>query len=91
MIIPLTSCVFSYSKNSYKKFKVDFEKNNVKLNSFLPGCATLHQDNFFYVTGGEIKDEATSNFIFIVLHATAVNPVIVNSLPSLWILLPIDL
>ena len=64
MIIPLTSCVFSYSKNSYKKFKVDFEKNNVKLNSFLPGCATLHQDNFFYVTGGEIKDEATSNFIF---------------------------
>ena len=63
MIIPLTSCVFSYSKNSYKKFKVDFEKNNVKLNSFLPGSATLHQGPLFYVTGGEIKDEATSNFI----------------------------
>ena len=63
MIIPLTSCVFSYSKNSYKKFKVDFEKNNVKLNSFLPGSATLHQGQYFFVTGGEIKDEATSNFI----------------------------
>ena len=63
MIIPLTNCVFSYSRNSYKKFRVDFEKNKVKLNSFLPGCATLHQDNFFYITGGEIKDEATSNFL----------------------------
>ena len=63
MIIPLTNCVFSYSRNSYKKFRVDFEKNKVKLNSFLPGCATLHQDNYFYITGGEIKDEATSNFL----------------------------
>ena len=64
MIIPLTNTLFSYSKNSYKKFKVDFEKHKVKIHSFLPGCATLHQGNFFYITGGEIKDEATSSFTF---------------------------
>lgn len=64
MIIPLTNSIFSYSKNSYKKFKVDFEKHKVKIHSFLPGCATLHQGNFFYITGGEIKDEATSSFTF---------------------------
>ena len=64
MIIPLTNIIFSYSKNSYKKFKVDFEKNKIKIHSFLPGCATLHQDEFFYITGGEIKDEATSSFSY---------------------------
>ena len=63
MIIPLTNYVFSYSRNSYKKFSVNFEKNNIKLNSFLPGCSTLHLNNNFYITGGEIKDEATSNFL----------------------------
>ena len=31
MIIPLTNIIFSYSKNSYKKFKVDFEKNKIKI------------------------------------------------------------
>ena len=63
MIIPLTNYVFSYSRNSYKKFSVNFEKNNIKLNSFLPGCSTLHLNKNFYITGGEIKDEATSNFL----------------------------
>ena len=64
MIIPLTNTIFSYSKNSYKKIKINFEKHKVKINSFLPGCATLHQNEYFFITGGEIKDEATSSFIY---------------------------
>jgi serine/threonine protein kinase len=64
MIIPLTNCVFSYIKNSYKKIQANFEINKVKIKSFLPGCATLHIGNNFYVTGGEIKDEPTSEFIW---------------------------
>ena len=64
MIIPLTNTLFSYTKNSYKKFKIDFEKHKIKINSFLPGCATLHQGEFFFITGGEVKDEATSSFIY---------------------------
>ena len=64
MIIPLTNTIFSYTKNSYKKFKIDFEKHKIKINSFLPGCATLHQGEYFFITGGEVKDEATSSFIY---------------------------
>lgn len=64
MIIPLTNCVFSYIKNSYKKIQVNFEINKIKIRSFLPGCATLHLGNNFYVTGGEIKDESSSSFFY---------------------------
>ena len=64
MIIPLTNCVFSYIKNSYKKIQVNFDINNIKIKSFLPGCATLHLGNNFFVTGGEIKDDPTSTFIY---------------------------
>jgi len=64
MIIPHTNCVFSYVKNSYKKFQVDFNTNKIKKKSFLPGCATLHLGNFFYLTGGELKDESMASFMW---------------------------
>lgn len=64
MIIPLTNCVFSYIKNSYKKIQVNFDINKIKVKSFLPGCATLHMGNNFYVTGGELKDEPTPDFLW---------------------------
>ena len=62
MIIPLTNCVFPYSQDSYKKFKVDFEKNKVKLIYFYQD-ENITSDNYFYIIIGEIKDEATSNFL----------------------------
>lgn len=64
MIIPLTNCVFSYVKNTYKKIQVNFDDNDVKIKSFLPGCATLHLGDNFFLTGGELKDEGSSTFMF---------------------------
>ena len=61
MIIPLTSYVFSYTQNSYKKAIVDF--TYVKIKTFLPGSATVHFGDNFYISGGEIKEEGTQYFL----------------------------
>jgi hypothetical protein len=62
MIIPLTNCVVSYNKNIYKKMQCDFEEKNIKIKTFLPGSATLHIEDFLYITGGELYEEP-SNFV----------------------------
>ena len=64
-IIPLTNCVFSYMKSSYKKIKINFKKNNIRINNFLPGCATLNLENKVMISGGELKDEPTSYFLIL--------------------------
>ena len=61
MIIPLTNCIFSYQKNTYKKIQVNFDMNSIKIKTFLPGCATLHFADRFYISGGELNDEGTRN------------------------------
>lgn len=63
MIIPLTNCVVSYNKDIYKKMQCDFEENNIKIKTFLPGSSTLHIGYFLYITGGELYEES-SNFVF---------------------------
>lgn len=66
MIIPLTNCVVSYNKNIYKKMQCDFDTKNTKIKNFLPGSSSLHvNDNKFYITGGELHDEAVNFFLSI--------------------------
>mgnify|MGYP002624284658 CR=1 FL=1 len=68
MVIPLTQYIFSYSKNTFKKFKIDFEENDLNLNYFLPGCVTVHLgDNTLIITGGEYKNEPTSHFLILTI------------------------
>ena len=64
MIIPLTNCVFSYLKNSYRKVQANFDVNKLKLKTFLAGCSIVHLNDLFLNTGGEIKDEGTIFFFF---------------------------
>ena len=69
MIIPLTQHIFSYSKNTFKKFKIDFEKDDLTINYFLPGCVTIHQGkDKLIITGGELKNEPTSNFLLLTIN-----------------------
>ncbi len=63
MIIPLTNCVFSYHKSTFKKIQVNFDYNKLKLKTFLPGSSTCHIKKSFFITGGEIKDEGTRFFL----------------------------
>ena len=68
MVIPLTQYIFSYSKNTFKKFKIDFDQNDLNLNYFLPGCVTVHLgNNILIITGGEYKNEPTSHFLILTI------------------------
>jgi hypothetical protein len=63
LVIPMTNCVFSYNKNSYRKVQANFDFHNLKLKTFLPGCSTVHLKESFFITGGEIKDEGTRFYL----------------------------
>ena len=66
LIIPFTNKIFSYNKNMYRKINIYFEKNKIGIDYFLPGSATVHQNDLYLITGGEYKDSSTS--IFLVLN-----------------------
>ena len=69
MVIPLTQYIFSYSKNTFKKFKIDFDQNDLSLTYFLPGCVTIHLgDNILIITGGEYKNEPTSHYMILTIN-----------------------
>jgi hypothetical protein len=69
MVIPLTQYIFSYSNNTFKKFKIDFDQNDLSINYFLAGCVTVHLgDNILIITGGEYKNEPTSHFLILTIN-----------------------
>lgn len=65
LIIPFTKDIYSYNKNMFKKINIYFEKNKIDIDYFLPGCATVHQNDLLLITGGEYKDSSTSIFMIL--------------------------
>jgi hypothetical protein len=65
LIIPFTKDIYSYNKNMFKKINIYFEKNKIDIDYFIPGCATVHQNNLLLITGGEYKDSSTSIFMIL--------------------------